>query len=213
MLVGIDPANAGRRQHGHNHEQQRDADQQLVALGDLERVLAREHRIYPLAVRWFAEDRVTVADGEVTVEGDDDGEFPARRVATDDRVRELRYGENPHQAAALYADGTVEEANVVAAEQLNAGAKALSYNNYNDADGALNLIKEFDAPAAAVIKHTNPAGCATAETLADAYADALSTDAKSAFGGVVALNRFAAVHAGGEECWSTWTSTWRRRST
>ncbi|MFB6140941.1 MAG: phosphoribosylglycinamide formyltransferase, partial [Halosimplex sp.] len=59
----------------------------------------------------------------------------------------------------------------------------------NDADGALNLIKEFDEPAAAVIKHTNPAGCATADTVADAYADALATDPKSAFGGIVALNR------------------------
>jgi len=72
---------------------------------------------------------------------------------------------------------------------LNEGAKGMSYNNYNDTDAALNLVKEFDRPAAAVIKHTNPAGCATAETLADAYADALSTDAKSAFGGIVALNR------------------------
>ncbi|MEF8886888.1 MAG: phosphoribosylglycinamide formyltransferase, partial [Haloarculaceae archaeon] len=71
----------------------------------------------------------------------------------------------------------------------NEGAKALSYNNYNDADAALNLVKEFDEPAAAVIKHTNPAGCATADTLADAYADALATDPMSAFGGIVALNR------------------------
>ena len=67
--------------------------------------------------------------------------------------------------------------------------KALSYNNYNDADAALNLVKEFEAPAAAVIKHTNPAGCATADSLAEAYDRALSTDAMSAFGGIVALNR------------------------
>jgi len=80
-------------------------------------------------------------------------------------------------------------ATVVHAEQLNEGAKALSYNNYNDADAALELIKEFDEPAAAVIKHTNPAGCATADTLADAYERALSTDPMSAFGGIVALNR------------------------
>ncbi len=74
-------------------------------------------------------------------------------------------------------------------DQLNEGAKGLSYNNYNDADGALNLIKEFDEPAAAVIKHTNPAGCATADSLSDAYEKALSTDPMSAFGGIVALNR------------------------
>ncbi|WP_313690974.1 phosphoribosylglycinamide formyltransferase [Halorarum halobium] len=160
-----------------------------------ERVLTEaEYAAYPRAVKWFAEGRVEVDPdaGTVTVDGDDagdDGGFPSRRLVSDDRVRELRYGENPHQDAALYADTTCEEANVVAADQLNEGAKALSYNNYNDADGALNLVTEFDEPAAAVIKHTNPAGCATADTLAEAYADALSTDAKSAFGGIVALNR------------------------
>ncbi|WP_435128309.1 bifunctional phosphoribosylaminoimidazolecarboxamide formyltransferase/IMP cyclohydrolase [Halobaculum sp. D14] len=150
-----------------------------------------EFRAYPRAVEWFAEGRVDVdrEAGEVSVEGDVGGDLPARRTVSEDRVRELRYGENPHQDAALYADATCEEANVVGADQLNEGAKALSYNNYNDADAALNLVKEFDEPAAAVIKHTNPAGCATADTLSAAYADALSTDAKSAFGGIVALNR------------------------
>ncbi|MBV0923606.1 bifunctional phosphoribosylaminoimidazolecarboxamide formyltransferase/IMP cyclohydrolase [Halomicroarcula limicola] len=156
-----------------------------------ERVLYEgEFTAYPRVVKWFAEDRVTVADdGTVDIEGDEGGDFPARRVVSDDRAADLRYGENPHQDAALYADTTVSEASVVHADQLNEGAKALSYNNYNDADGALNLIKEFEEPAAAVIKHTNPAGCATADSLADAYADALSTDPMSAFGGIVALNR------------------------
>ncbi|WP_256544757.1 bifunctional phosphoribosylaminoimidazolecarboxamide formyltransferase/IMP cyclohydrolase [Halobellus inordinatus] len=152
-----------------------------------------EFTAYPRAVRWFAEDRLHVeSEGDelsVTVDGDDGGEFPERRVVSDDRVAELRYGENPHQDAAVYADAAVDEASVVDAPQLNEGAKGLSYNNYNDADAALNLIKEFDEPAAAVIKHTNPAGCATADTLADAYADALATDPMSAFGGIVALNR------------------------
>ena len=127
--------------------------------------------------------------GTVDLEGDEGVEFPARRLVSDDRAADLRYGENPHQDAALYADTTVSEASVVHAEQLNEGAKALSYNNYNDADGALNLIKEFDEPAAAVIKHTNPAGCATADSVAEAYGKALSTDPMSAFGGIVALNR------------------------
>ena len=166
-----------------------------------ERVLYEgEFRAYPRAVKWFAQGRVDVdRDANVAhVAGDDatagaaDADapvLPERRVVTEDRHADLRYGENPHQNAALYADVTCEEASVVHADQLNDGAKALSYNNYNDADGALNLIKEFDDPAAAVIKHTNPAGCATADTLAEAYADALATDAKSAFGGIVALNR------------------------
>jgi phosphoribosylglycinamide/phosphoribosylaminoimidazolecarboxamide formyltransferase len=157
-----------------------------------ERVLYQgEFKAYPRAVRWFAEGDVDVDfdANEVHVGTDTDEELPARKVETFDRTASLRYGENPHQDAALYADATCEEASVVHAEQLNEGAKALSYNNYNDADGALNLIKEFDRPACAIIKHTNPAGCAVADSLAEAYERALSTDAKSAFGGIVALNR------------------------
>jgi phosphoribosylaminoimidazolecarboxamide formyltransferase len=155
-----------------------------------ERVLYEaEFEAYPRAVRWVAEGAVEVTDDDVTVEADAGGDLPARRLTGVDRRSDLRYGENPHQDAALYANDTVSEADVVHADQLNEGAKALSYNNYNDADAALNLVKEFDEPAAAVIKHTNPAGAATADTLAEAYADALATDAKSAFGGIVALNR------------------------
>ncbi|MFP8954667.1 bifunctional phosphoribosylaminoimidazolecarboxamide formyltransferase/IMP cyclohydrolase [Natrialbaceae archaeon A-arb3/5] len=166
-----------------------------------ERVLYEgEFRAYPRAVKWFAEDAVDVdlEAGDVTVEDDvattDDEEsdhsgLPGRRLVSNDRADTLRYGENPHQDAAVYADYTCDEASVVHADQLNEGAKALSYNNYNDADGALNLIKEFDEPAAAVIKHTNPAGCATADSLVEAYEKALSTDPMSAFGGIVALNR------------------------
>ncbi|WP_135828759.1 bifunctional phosphoribosylaminoimidazolecarboxamide formyltransferase/IMP cyclohydrolase [Halorussus halobius] len=157
-----------------------------------ERVLYEgEFKAYPRAVKWFAEDRVEIDwdENRVRVAGDDGGQFPRRRVETADRADELRYGENPHQDAALYGDATCEEASVVGAPQLNEGAKGMGYNNYNDADAALDLVKEFDRPAAAVIKHTNPAGCATADTLADAYDRALATDPKSAFGGVVALNR------------------------
>jgi phosphoribosylaminoimidazolecarboxamide formyltransferase len=152
-----------------------------------------EFAAYPRAVRWFTEDRLTTkGDGEdrrVRVEGDESGDFPSRRVTSTERAAELRYGENPHQSAALYADTASQAASVVDAEQLNPGAKGLSYNNYNDADGALGLVKEFDEPAAAVIKHTNPAGCATADDLATAYEHALATDPMSAFGGIVALNR------------------------
>ena len=154
-----------------------------------------EFAAYPRSVRWFAEDRLRIDEGigtmdpTVTIEGDEAGDLPERRAVAGDRVSQLRYGENPHQSAAVYADAGATATGVVDIPQLNAGAKALSYNNYNDADAALDLIREFDAPAAAVIKHTNPAGCATAGTLADAYDDALSTDPMSAFGGVVALNR------------------------
>ena len=154
-----------------------------------------EFTAYPRAVRWFAEDRVTVerdAEGSperVAVEGDVGGDFPERRFVSEERSASLRYGENPHQDAALYVDDGCEEASVVDAAQLNPGAKGMGYNNYNDADAALDLVKEFDEPAAAVIKHTNPAGCAVGSDLADAYDRALRTDAKSAFGGIVALNR------------------------
>ncbi len=162
-----------------------------------ERVLYEgEFRAYTRAVKWFAEGALDVdpETGEVTVEADapsapDAEGLPARRFTSSDRADTLRYGENPHQDAAVYANFTCDEASVVHADQLNEGAKALSYNNYNDADGALNLIKEFDEPAAAVIKHTNPAGCATADSLSAAYEKALSTDPMSAFGGIVALNR------------------------
>ena len=168
------------------------------------RVLEKaEFAAYPRAVRAFAEKRVTVADGTVEIERDlrgtdlgrgvpgesTDGRFPARRTIGSERVRGLRYGENPHQSAALYRDPTSTGPSVVNADQLNEGAKALSYNNYNDADAAVELVREFDEPAAAVIKHTDPAGCAVAETVEQAYADALATDPKSAFGGIVACNR------------------------
>ncbi|WP_299237438.1 phosphoribosylglycinamide formyltransferase [Natronomonas sp.] len=158
---------------------------------DLERRVRSEAEFsaYPRAIEWFAEGRVTVADGTVAVEGDGGGAFPARRFGSDDRGRELRYGENPHQDAAVYVDRTSDAPSVVDAAQRNEGAKALSYNNYNDADAALSLVSEFDEPAAAVIKHANPAGCATAGSLSAAYADALSTDPMSAFGGIVAVNR------------------------
>ncbi|MFB6110029.1 MAG: formyltransferase family protein [Halodesulfurarchaeum sp.] len=147
-----------------------------------------EFRAYPRAIEMIAAGQVDV-DGEGVEVTEAGGQFPSRRFDSTDRVRELRYGENPHQDAALYADPTCEAANVVDAAQLNEGAKALSYNNYNDADAALNLVREFDAPAAAVIKHTNPAGCAVADSVGAAYERALATDPKSAFGGIVALNR------------------------
>ena len=152
-----------------------------------------EFAAYPRAVRWFAEGAIDIEgegdDREVRIERDATDDFPSRRLTSEERGAQLRYGENPHQAAALYSDPTSEATSVVDAEQLNPGAKALSYNNYNDADGALGLIEEFDEPAATVIKHTNPAGCAVADDLATAYERALATDPMSAFGGIVALNR------------------------
>ncbi len=96
----------------------------------------------------------------------------------------LRYGENPHQSAALYANG---QAGIAGAEQLQ--GKELSYNNLVDLDAAWQLILEFDGPAAAIIKHTNPCGCAESETLAESYRRAFEADPISAYGGVLAFNR------------------------
>jgi phosphoribosylaminoimidazolecarboxamide formyltransferase / IMP cyclohydrolase len=100
------------------------------------------------------------------------------------RRMSLRYGENPHQQAALYAAGS---SGIAGAEQLH--GKELSYNNLVDLDATWQLVGEFSAPAAAIIKHTNPAGCAESSSLAEAYRKALECDPVSAFGGVIGLNR------------------------
>ncbi len=119
----------------------------------------------------------------------DQGEaFPAVLPLALTRAETLRYGENPHQQAALYRPQT-GGAGIAAARQLQ--GKELSYNNYNDADGALELIAEFAAgpPACAIIKHANPCGVACRATLADAYKAAFDCDPVSAFGGIIAFNR------------------------
>jgi phosphoribosylaminoimidazolecarboxamide formyltransferase / IMP cyclohydrolase len=100
------------------------------------------------------------------------------------RALDLRYGENPHQKAALYSSRL---GGIAAAEQLQ--GKELSYNNLVDLDAAWQLIREFAEPAAAVIKHTNPCGCAESSMLAEAYRKAFEADPVSAFGGILAFNR------------------------
>ncbi|NND50497.1 MAG: bifunctional phosphoribosylaminoimidazolecarboxamide formyltransferase/IMP cyclohydrolase, partial [Rhizobiales bacterium] len=115
-------------------------------------------------------------------------EAPARRTFAGQLVSTLRYGENPHQQAAFYACGAAA-GGIAGAEQVQ--GKELSYNNINDADAALRLICDLDTvrPAVAIIKHANPCGVATADSLADAYLLALRCDPVSAFGGIVATNR------------------------
>lgn len=102
------------------------------------------------------------------------------------KVMDLRYGENPHQQASLYRDPASRGPTVVNADRLH--GKPLSYNNLRDAAAALALVREFDTPAAAFIKHMNPCGLATAETLADATSRAYDGDPMAAFGGIVACN-------------------------
>ncbi len=113
---------------------------------------------------------------------------PRRRAFAGTLAQTLRYGENPHQAAAFYRDGG-DRPGVATARQLQ--GKELSYNNINDTDAAFELVAEFDpaTPACAIIKHANPCGVATGATLLDAYRAAFDCDRVSAFGGIVALNR------------------------
>jgi len=122
--------------------------------------------------RWFADQ---------TGEG-----FPARLALAGTLKQTLRYGENPHQAAALYATAAARPG-VTSARQVQ--GKELSYNNLNDTDAAFELVAEFDAPAVAIVKHANPCGVALSDDLAQAHARALACDPTSAFGGIVAANR------------------------
>ena len=112
-------------------------------------------------------------------------EFPAGVSINLAKVTDLRYGENPHQKAALYRTG--ESGGIADAEQLH--GKEMSFNNYVDAEAAWNLVQDFDDLAVAIIKHTNPSGVGVATTNEEAYRRALSTDPVSAFGGIVAFNR------------------------
>ena len=112
---------------------------------------------------------------------------PDRLTLTFQKKQKLRYGENPHQAAAFYTEPLVKHACVASAEVLH--GKELSYNNILDLDSALNLVREFTDPAAVVIKHNNPCGAATDATLVDAFAHAYEGDPVSAFGGILGFNR------------------------
>ena len=116
-------------------------------------------------------------------------ETPRRRAFAGTLAQTLRYGENPHQRAAFYLDGS-DRPGVATARQVQ--GKELSYNNINDTDAAFELVSEFapaDGPACAIIKHANPCGVARGDTLKDAYTRAFDCDRTSAFGGIIALNQ------------------------
>lgn len=114
-------------------------------------------------------------------------EFPEQMTLTYELKQTLRYGENPHQKAAFYQKRLASDFSVAYAEQLH--GKELSYNNIQDANAALQIIKEFKQPAAVAVKHMNPCGVGTGETIAEAFNKAYEADATSIFGGIVALNR------------------------
>jgi phosphoribosylaminoimidazolecarboxamide formyltransferase/IMP cyclohydrolase len=122
--------------------------------------------------RWFAER---------------EDEFPRHLVTAFEKVIDLSYGENPHQRAAYYEEAGMRTHLLARTTKLH--GKELSYNNLLDLDSGRRLIREFELPAAAILKHNNPCGCAVADSLKDAYDRALACDPTSAFGGVVVVNR------------------------
>ncbi|MGW4106837.1 bifunctional phosphoribosylaminoimidazolecarboxamide formyltransferase/IMP cyclohydrolase [Streptomyces sp. NPDC004976] len=138
---------------------------------------------YDVAVAsWFASDYAPV--DAAADSGSAAGRFPDFLGATWERKNTLRYGENPHQPAALYVSGT---GGLAEAEQLH--GKEMSYNNYTDTDAALRAAYDHDVPAVAIIKHANPCGIAVGADVAEAHRKAHACDPLSAFGGVIAVNR------------------------
>ena len=115
------------------------------------------------------------------------GPLGERMLYVGGRIEKLRYGENPHQQAALYRDQLAARGTLARAEQLQ--GKALSYNNIADSDAALECVKQFLQPACVIVKHANPCGVAVSDKILDAYEKAFTTDPTSAFGGIIAFNR------------------------
>jgi len=113
--------------------------------------------------------------------------LPETYTVTYEKVQDLRYGENPHQTAAFYKKPLAAAGNITTAEQLH--GKELSYNNINDANAALAILKEFDEPAVVAVKHMNPCGVGIGATILEAYQKAYEADPTSIFGGIVAANR------------------------
>jgi phosphoribosylaminoimidazolecarboxamide formyltransferase/IMP cyclohydrolase len=117
----------------------------------------------------------------------DDDSFPDAYAPSFRKLQELRYGENPHQRAAFYADPLAAGAGIATARQVQ--GKELSYNNIADADTAIECVRQFDEPACVIVKHANPCGVAVAADARAAYLAAYEPDTVSAFGGIIAFNR------------------------
>ncbi|VTR92243.1 purine biosynthesis protein purh : Bifunctional purine biosynthesis protein PurH OS=Desulfotomaculum ruminis (strain ATCC 23193 / DSM 2154 / NCIB 8452 / DL) GN=purH PE=3 SV=1: MGS: AICARFT_IMPCHas [Gemmata massiliana] len=176
VTIIVDPVSYGPvlKELGQNAGQLSRETRRELASGAFARIAAYDHAI----ANYFLTGG---APGEVNF--DDPDVLPLLFIPN----QKLRYGENPHQRAAFYSDGTADRPCVATAEQLH--GKELSYNNILDLDSALNLAREFAAPACVVVKHNNPCGAATAGKLADAFGLAWDGDPLSAFGGIIAFNR------------------------
>jgi len=139
-----------------------------------------------LAQRAYARTAAYDAAISTWLAGETDQDWPKRLTFAGELKQTMRYGENPHQAAAFYVNGDTRPG-VASATQLQ--GKELSYNNLNDTDAAFELVAEFDGTACAIIKHANPCGVAQGDSLVEAYKRAYACDQESAFGGIVALNQ------------------------
>ena len=140
---------------------------------------------YDAAISSFLESSVALAPAGDVLEVQDAAELPAVLALFGKKEMDLRYGENPHQRAALYTTG--DGGGIAAAEKLQ--GKELSFNNLIDLDAAWGLVSEFADPACVIIKHTNPCGAAIGDDVRDAFEKARATDPVSAFGGIIGFNR------------------------
>ncbi len=163
-------------------------DELLAAVRDGGTTLAHRRRLAAEAFVHTATNDVHVASwmGNVLTDTSAGSGFPAWIGATWDKASVLRYGENPHQRAALYTSGFAPDGGLASARQLH--GREMSYNNYVDADAARRAACDFDVPAVAIIKHANPCGIAVGADVAEAHRKAHACDPVSAFGGVVASN-------------------------
>ena len=155
----------------------------------------REHGELSLKIRkrlaWVAFTRTAEYDAIISNQLKQtlgiDIEYPERYVLPFRKVQDLRYGENPYQKAAFYRDIFLKEPCIANSKKLK--GKELSFNNILDIDATIELIKDFDEPTAAIVKHMNPSGIASADTIAKAFEMALGADKLSSYGGIVALNK------------------------
>jgi len=164
-----------------------DYDEVLLAVksGDGPNAALRER----LAAKAFAQ--TAAYDGAIAAyltSRHGESKFPGTLTLSFTKAYDVRYGENPHQQGAFYVERNAPTGSLARAESLGAGGKELSFNNLVDVDATIEAVREFEGPAAVVVKHTNPCGVATASTLEEAYRVAREADAQSAFGGIVALN-------------------------
>jgi phosphoribosylaminoimidazolecarboxamide formyltransferase/IMP cyclohydrolase len=142
-----------------------------------------------LAAKAFAHTAAYDAAISAYLSRGEEKEFPKYLTLPFEKAYGLRYGENPHQRGAFYVEHNAPAGSLARAESLGAGGKELSFNNLVDVEAALDAVREYEKPAAVVVKHTNPCGVAVGEMLAETYKRAREADAVSAFGGIVALNR------------------------